>query len=295
MVNSSKVATVETNKDPRNDDNFACSCKSFKCNFNHHHRDSLEAFGVPWWRHASVAREPQRHAFGAHSQNTGPWNGKNAGLFFSPSSWPSAGGSLPSMELFSWAKRGNLVQGTVTRDTLTGQPPRTLPRSRPAVNVRAWERGFVLESSGIFTPSPGASLSGERKHKMSSSNEKKKKNLTQNTCVAPALQDVPPCLRANARITGRKPLVVGKTTFAQRNLWCATVGLSFCGQLEFFFSFSSSSTLLVSVVFWCVSPHFSSASLPPVKTCRPFLCVANSLSSKRGIRISNCAEPKLRY
>lgn len=69
-----------------------------------------------------------------------------------------------SMELFSSAE-GKPRPVHRDEDALAGQPPRTLPRSGAAVNVRPWERGFILESSGIFTPSPGASLSDARKHK----------------------------------------------------------------------------------------------------------------------------------
>lgn len=45
------------------------------------------------------------------------------------------------------------------RHTLIGQTPHVLPRSiLSSVNVRPWERGFILEWDGIFTPFITASL-----------------------------------------------------------------------------------------------------------------------------------------
>lgn len=170
----------------------------------------------------------------------------------------------------------------MTTDAVAGQAPRTLPRSGAAVNVTAWERGFVLESRSIFTPNPGASPSDTRKHKFCLPTEGRK-NITQNTCVALALRDVPPCLRARGRITGRKPLVVGNH-FHIAKTFDAPLLIPVFSQLGFFFFLHS---VFVFTLFWfppfsCVFSALFSASLPPVKTCRPALCDGNSLSWKRG-------------
>lgn len=56
-----------------------------------------------------------------------------------------------SMELFSPVE-GNLIHTAWWEHTHRATPSLT-PTLQPSVNVRPWERGFILERRGIFTPS----------------------------------------------------------------------------------------------------------------------------------------------